>query len=258
MTGQEQQQAQNQDADAVFERNPKLSLPARRLAGSAQCLNCGTRLQGPFCHYCGQPDRNFLRFFPVLLRELLSDLLDLDSRFTRTLKPLLFQPGRLTCDYLEGKRFRYTPPLRLYLFASIAFFVLAAFFSHNAIQVETSAPGSGNAAITVSPGSEAERREIEQALESLPPSVRERVQLDSDALTIEQSQEDFRIDPDFQFNDEPWDRETNPLVIPFMPDRLNEWINDEIENSPNKARRINENPRLIMGKVSTCCPSRCS
>ena len=27
-----------------------LTLKARRLAGSAQCLNCGTVLHGPFCH----------------------------------------------------------------------------------------------------------------------------------------------------------------------------------------------------------------
>ena len=97
------------------EANPSFTLPAKRLAGSPACLNCGTELAGPFCHFCGQPDRNFLRFFPVLLREFLEDFLDLDSRFARTMKPLLFHPGRLTRDYLEGRRFRYTPPMRLYL-----------------------------------------------------------------------------------------------------------------------------------------------
>ncbi|MGK2924072.1 MAG: DUF3667 domain-containing protein, partial [Lysobacterales bacterium] len=97
-----------------------LTLKAKRLAGNVRCLNCGTPLQGPFCHYCGQPDKNFLRFFPVLLRELLEDFLDFDSRFMRTMKPLLFKPGKLTRDYLDGHRFRYTPPLRLYIFSSIA------------------------------------------------------------------------------------------------------------------------------------------
>ena len=65
-----------------------LTLAARKLAGSASCLNCGTGLKGPFCYYCGQPDRNFMRFFPVLLREFLEDFLELDSRFARTMKPL--------------------------------------------------------------------------------------------------------------------------------------------------------------------------
>ena len=67
--------------------NPSLSLKARKLAGSEQCLNCGTGLKGPFCYFCGQPDRNFMRFFPVLLRDLMEDLLDLDSRFMRTNAP---------------------------------------------------------------------------------------------------------------------------------------------------------------------------
>ena len=78
--------------------DPSLTLAAKKLVGSAHCLNCGTDLKGPFCSFCGQPDRNFMRFFPALLRDLLEDLLDLDSRFMRSLKPLLFKPGRLTRD----------------------------------------------------------------------------------------------------------------------------------------------------------------
>ena len=56
--------------------NKGLTISAKRLAGSIDCTNCGTVLQGPFCHYCGQPDKSMLRFFPVLMRELLEDFLD--------------------------------------------------------------------------------------------------------------------------------------------------------------------------------------
>ncbi|HEY5776644.1 MAG TPA: DUF3667 domain-containing protein, partial [Xanthomonadales bacterium] len=76
-----------------------------------------------------------MRFFPVLLRDLMEDLLDLDSRFVRTMKPLLFKPGRLTRDYMEGRRFRYAPPMRLYIFSSIVFFLLAALLSSDAISI---------------------------------------------------------------------------------------------------------------------------
>ena len=86
----------------------KLTIKANRLAGSIRCLNCGTVLQGPFCHYCGQPDKNLMRFFPALLREMLEDFMDFDSRFVRTMKPLLFKPGKLTRDYLDGRRFLCT------------------------------------------------------------------------------------------------------------------------------------------------------
>ena len=71
-----------------------LTIPPGRLKGSPRCLNCETDLIGPFCYYCGQPDKNFMRFFPVLMRELMEDFFDLDSRLMRTLKPLLFPAGQ--------------------------------------------------------------------------------------------------------------------------------------------------------------------
>jgi hypothetical protein len=40
---------------------------------------------------------------------------------------LLFKPGRLTLEYLQGKRVRYVLPLRLYLTFSIIFFALFKF-----------------------------------------------------------------------------------------------------------------------------------
>jgi len=125
--------------------NKALTISENRLAGSATCMNCGTELMGPFCYYCGQPDKNFMRFFPVLLRELLEDFMDFDSRFMRTIKPLLFRPGRLTRDYLDGKRFRYVPPLRLYIFSSIAFFFLAAILAGDAITIQSEVDGDTEA-----------------------------------------------------------------------------------------------------------------
>lgn len=92
-----------------------------------ECLNCKTPLKGRYCYVCGQPDRHLIRFFPVLIRDLLADALDLDSRFFKTLIPLLFQPGKLTNAYIAGRRARFVPPLRLYLFSSLLFFLLAAF-----------------------------------------------------------------------------------------------------------------------------------
>jgi hypothetical protein len=231
--------------------NPRYTLPARRLAGSPACLNCGTALAGPFCHYCGQPDRNLMRFFPVLLRDFLEDFLDLDSRFMRTIKPLLFHPGRLTRDYLEGRRFRYTPPMRLYLFTSIVFFVLAALLSVNALQMNVG-PGSSSDIVTIQTDSAEEAERLRQTVEGLPEILRNSIEVRSP----EEREEEFTTeDLELQFNDEPWDRETNPLRLPLVPDAFNEWINDEIEQSPEKAREINENPRLIVEKILDLLPA---
>jgi hypothetical protein len=245
-----------------------LTMRAERLAGSPSCLNCGTGLKGPFCYYCGQPDRNFFRFFPALLREFMSDFLELDSRFARTMKPLLFKPGRLTRDYLEGRRFRYTPPMRLYLFSSIAFFLLAAMLSSNAISTSTGPNSEGAGFITINPDREEQLEQAEEALRQLPDDVREQINLDLGSLELagtpdseqdpdgQDNQEQTWFDSaDIQFNDQPWDRESNPVDIKWLPSRVNEWINNEVEQSPDKADRINKNPNLIVEQIFDILPA---
>jgi hypothetical protein len=61
-------------------------------------------------------------------------------------------------------------------------------------------------------------------------------------------------DDGISFNDKPWDRETNPLIIPLAPDWVNEWVNDEIEESPQKGKEIEANPDLIRDKVFDVLP----
>ncbi len=127
----------------VKRANKAFTIAPQRLAGSPACLNCGTELMGPFCYYCGQPDKNLMRFFPALMRDLLEDVVDFDSRFMRTLKPLLLHPGKLTRDYLDGRRFRYVPPMRLYIFSSMVFFILAATLAGEAIDIGAGKPNGG-------------------------------------------------------------------------------------------------------------------
>jgi hypothetical protein len=92
------------------------------------CLNCATTLSGQYCANCGQRASSRLISIVELLRDAFGDLLELDSRIWRTLVPLLIRPGRLTRDYLEGRRARYMPPFRTYLVLSILFF-FASFFN---------------------------------------------------------------------------------------------------------------------------------
>lgn len=94
--------------------------PAQR-----RCLNCKTPMSGPYCFQCGQHEKSSLRHVGLLVRDILDDVLNLDSRAVRTLKPLLFRPGFLTKEYLSGKRMRFVPPLRLYVIASLLFFLVA-------------------------------------------------------------------------------------------------------------------------------------
>ena len=91
------------------------------------CLNCGTSLSGQYCGNCGQRARSRLISLWGLIREAFGDLLELDSRLWQTLGPLIIRPGKLTRDYLLGRRARFMPPFRTYLVLSVVFFLLAFF-----------------------------------------------------------------------------------------------------------------------------------
>lgn len=92
-----------------------------------ECRNCGATLGGQYCGNCGQRASSRMISIWELTRDAFGDLFELDSRLWRTLIPLLFRPGKLTRDYLEGRRARYMPPFRTYLVLSIIFFLVAFF-----------------------------------------------------------------------------------------------------------------------------------
>ena len=104
-----------------------MSKKAAALPDHPDCLNCGTELRGQYCGTCGQRSRSRLISLWELVSDAFGDLLELDSRLWQTLLPLLIRPGRLTYDYLQGKRARFMPPFRMYLVLSVVFFVVAFF-----------------------------------------------------------------------------------------------------------------------------------
>lgn len=92
--------------------------------GSPRCLNCGAELSGPFCARCGQQDHDIRVSLARLVRDFFAEQLGLESKVPRTLWTLVSRPGLLTKEYLAGHRVRWIPPLRLYLFASVIYFLL--------------------------------------------------------------------------------------------------------------------------------------
>jgi hypothetical protein len=105
--------------------NEVISVP---IEDSQSCENCHLPLNGPFCANCGQEADSKLKYFWVVIMHLLDDIFSFDSRASRTLFPLLTRPAFLTNEYFAGRRVHYVPPLRLYLFISIIFFLTLKFF----------------------------------------------------------------------------------------------------------------------------------
>lgn len=88
----------------------------------SECQNCGSPTSSNYCAACGQDSRDHVVSLRLLLRDFASDVFTYDSRFFRSFVPLLFKPGALTLEYTRGRRVRYIPPLRLYVFVSLLFF----------------------------------------------------------------------------------------------------------------------------------------
>ncbi len=91
------------------------------------CLNCGTTVVGKYCHNCGQENVDPKESVWQLLSHFFSDITHFDGKFFSTLKDLLFKPGFLSKEYMNGRRARYLNPIRMYLFTSFIFFLV--FFS---------------------------------------------------------------------------------------------------------------------------------
>lgn len=90
------------------------------------CANCGRSFAGRYCPDCGQEVQDIRRPFGELAREFLGDFLAFDARFWRTLVPLVTRPGLVTRETIEGRRARYMPPFRLYVFAGFVYFTVMA------------------------------------------------------------------------------------------------------------------------------------
>ena len=80
------------------------------------CKNCGTELQGVYCHRCGQYARDLKQSFGSYLMEYLSNTYNLDGKIFQTIGMLFRKPGFLTNEFLQGKINSYVHPLKLNMF----------------------------------------------------------------------------------------------------------------------------------------------
>lgn len=95
-----------------------------------KCLNCGQplRIDDLFCSNCGQ--KNDVRTLQIseLLSEFFTSFYSINSRFLKTIIPLISKPGKVTKEYAKGKRMSFMNPFRFYINVSIFFFLLQGIF----------------------------------------------------------------------------------------------------------------------------------
>ena len=115
------------------------------------CLNCGQPISDNdnFCSNCGQVNDELPLSIKQFISEFFSGFFSFDTRFFKTFFPLLFKPGKVSKEYIEGKRRKYVNPFQLYLHVTIVFFLLQGLFSAlDEYKISGSFTKKGYAAVT--------------------------------------------------------------------------------------------------------------
>lgn len=129
---------------------------------AATCKNCGATTNGNFCHQCGQATHLHVPSAREFLHEFMAHYVAIEGKLWRSLKLLLFKPGLLSREYIEGRRVRYVEPLRLYLSFSIIFFAMMKLSGVEIMNVggRTDAPAAISAPVGAQPPQAGESAEF--------------------------------------------------------------------------------------------------
>ncbi|MFI5135013.1 MAG: DUF3667 domain-containing protein [Chitinophagales bacterium] len=155
-------------ADTHASHETKQEPPAEK-----HCLNCGAVLTGKYCSECGQRDQELHESIWHLIGHFAGDFFHFDSKFFRTLAPLLIKPGFLTNEHAKGKRANYMKPVQLYIFISVIFFLIYFSFVNDKLMKATSL--NQDPAAMISDTSLRKDSALIQKLRMLKPAAAERI-----------------------------------------------------------------------------------
>jgi hypothetical protein len=115
------------------------------------CQNCDNVLRAAdkYCSKCGQKrieakDLSFRHLF----RESFLDYFHFDSKFFKTIGPLIFRPGMLTLEFLAGRRKRYVEPFKMFLVISVICFLVMAIDKPYWLQPSANKPAGSTQIVT--------------------------------------------------------------------------------------------------------------
>lgn len=91
------------------------------------CKNCGDHVEKNFCPGCGQKFEKEDLTSKHLFRDYLDEVFGINSDIFRTLRLLFTKPGKLSLEFIAGKRMRYMAPFKLYLLLMLIYFFTSSF-----------------------------------------------------------------------------------------------------------------------------------
>lgn len=91
---------------------------------STVCPNCSTAAVGAYCPGCGQERDIHGQTLREYLVDISYDFLSIDGKIWKGFRDLVLYPGKLTVDYLEGRRASRPVPSRLFLVMSVVVYAV--------------------------------------------------------------------------------------------------------------------------------------
>ena len=240
------------------------------------CGNCGAVLFGEHCYRCGQPDHGLVRHFSSVLGDFADTVLQIDTRLTRTLAPLLLRPGFLSSEYFAGRRVRYVSPVRLFFFMAVIAFFVAQWSVDSGSGGKPLLQMDDDSIVAATTVAEVEQRR-QQALAAIVaarPAVsdapgadnglrRAQLKIDAEAQTriaeLRAAQAAGKPPPNhvdtLSFDGQAWDPLTHPVTVRWLPVFANGWLNQAIGKARANISRIRRDPVLLLDAWLSALPS---
>ncbi|TGD71763.1 DUF3667 domain-containing protein [Mangrovimicrobium sediminis] len=194
------------------------------------CRNCGARVLGEYCVDCGQREGRDDKRFLGMAAELTGDLFDIDSRFWRTLYPLIFRPGYLSAEFFAGRRARYLPPLRIYLVFSFLMFLAMGLSAGKNFDPDM---------VIHSEDEPATAEQLEEALEFVSEAERKRI-----VEAVEQARQREAEDP----------QEFGGLQLNLSGEDDPQWMQDFEKRLENNSRTLKDDPQRMVDAMLDYTP----
>lgn len=213
------------------------------------CANCGTPVQGEFCHVCGQSVHSVLKPLHGLLEDALDIVSPIDGRVVHTIPPLFMRPGFLTLEYFAGRRKRYVAPFRLmFALCLLAFFVTQIVFDPDVVMDQPATATVTVPAFAQAHTADEVQRALQHQLDELDASqaagkqviaaraiglakrsLREQAELRLHELETKPASPGKTTDPSALAQaadplDAMWDPQHHPVAISWLPDFANRHL----------------------------------
>lgn len=102
------------------------------MSSNQHCLSCGSKLHGKYCSTCGEkvldPQELSLRY---VIGNLINAFTFAESKLLKTITILFRQPGRLSLDWVEGRRVKWMRPVAFFFMLNFFYFLFPMFQTFN-------------------------------------------------------------------------------------------------------------------------------